>query len=391
LFQIIKNLQQPISISGISSVSALGSTSNEVWNSYLQGTPLFNKVRLNRSELWVSQVPSDIEQDIIKLQEENTAYRKLDRSVLLALLASRGVFNDRAKEKCMGINIGSSRGATQLFENYHAEFLKSGSVSAFTSPTTTLGNISSWVAQDLGIDGFVSGHSVTCSTALHAVLNGIAWLRSGMADVFIAGGSEAALTHFTVAQMQALKLCSTSGNVMACESMRFQKKQNTMVLGEGAGIAVLERGNESSAQAFITGYGFAAEKLAHNSSITENADCFQRSMKMALQIAGLDTVDAIVMHAPGTVKGDLAEKNAADEVFGDKMPLLTSNKWMIGHTFGASGMMSLQMGVLMLQHNKFIENPFFENARHLPETLRTIMINAVGFGGNAVSIIISKP
>ena len=64
---------------------------------------------------------------------------------------------------------------------------------------------------------------------------------------------------------------------------------------------------------------------------------------------------------------------------------------MLGHTFGASGMMSLEMAVLMIAHNTFVENPFYENARHLPEVLKTVMVNAVGFGGNAVSIIISKP
>jgi 3-oxoacyl-(acyl-carrier-protein) synthase len=97
------------------------------------------------------------------------------------------------------------------------------------------------------------------------------------------------------------------------------------------------------------------------------------------------------MHAPGTVKGDMAEKNAIDIIFGNQIPLLTSNKWMLGHTFGASGMFSIELAVMMLQHNKFIENPYFSNARHLPETLTTVMVNAVGFGGNAVSIILVSP
>jgi 3-oxoacyl-(acyl-carrier-protein) synthase len=114
-------------------------------------------------------------------------------------------------------------------------------------------------------------------------------------------------------------------------------------------------------------------------------------MQMALEKAELETVDCIVLHAPGTVKGDLAEKRAIDEIFKNNLPLLTSNKWLIGHTFGASGMMSMEMAILMLTNNKLIENPFFENQRHLPKELKTIMVNAVGFGGNAVSIIISKP
>jgi len=310
----------------------------------------------------------------------------------LALLASQQCVRSFGfSTENIGVNIGSSRGATGLFEAYHREFQQYGKVSPFASPTTTLGNISSWVAQDIGIQGVTIDHSVTCSTAMHAILNGIAWLQADMADAFLVGGSEAALTPFTLAQMNALKLYSTSHHRLACESMRFQKKQNTMVLGEAASVAMLEKGISERTMAIIAGYGFASEKLEHNSSISENAECFQKSMAKALEKAALETVDAIVLHAPGTIKGDVAEKNAIDLVFGKQLPLLTSNKWLVGHTFAASGMLSVEMAVLMLQKNKFIENPFYANARHLPSELKTIMINAVGFGGNAVSIILEKP
>ena len=77
-------------------------------------------------------------------------------------------------------------------------------------------------------------------------------------------------------------------------------------------------------------------------------------------------------------------------MFGDRLPLITSNKFKIGHTFGASGGMSLEMALLMLAHHQFIENPFFKNKAEKPKTLKTIMVNAVGFGGNAVSVIVGK-
>jgi 3-oxoacyl-[acyl-carrier-protein] synthase II len=382
-------LPLPITISSIHSVSALGSSPAAIWQSYLARHALFNKVKAgNEEEIWCSQLAADLEPELNALQQR-TAYRNLDRTVLLAILASKKAFSQREVQKNMGVNIGSSRGATQLFEKYHKEFLATNRVSAYSSPTTTLGNVSSWVAQELGVNGVSIDHSVTCSTGLHAVLNAIAWLKSGMATSFLVGGSEAAITPFTIAQMKSLKLYSTSENLLACESMRFEKKKNTMVLGEGAAVALLEQGISERTQAIISGYGFASEVLAHNSAISESADCFQKSMKMALQQANLETVDAIVMHAPGTVKGDLAEKQAIEIVF-EKLPLLTSNKWLVGHTFAASGMLNMEMAVLMLQNNKFIENPFFANARDLPKELKTIMVNAVGFGGNAVSIILQK-
>lgn len=200
-----------------------------------------------------------------------------------------------------------------------------------------------------------------------------------MADAFVVGKSEAALTAYTLAQMKAMKLYSNSVNVLACESMRFQKKRNTMVIGDSAGVAVLEKEVSKRTQAVIVGYGFASEKLDHLSSISENGYCFQKSMNMALQKAGVKTVDAIVMHAPGTVKGDVSELNAIKTVFGKELPLLTSNKWLVGHTFAASGMLNVEMEILMLKHNQFIENPFkenpfFSNERLLPRELKTVLL-----------------
>lgn len=382
-------MQEPISICAISSISALGSTTQEVWNSYLSKSAFFQKPNAGK---WVSKITLETERILEQLQQDNRSYKNLDRTTLLAIISTRNLFAEgELPKKNLGINIGSSRGATQLFEKYYSDFQQGKKISAFTSPTTTLGNISSWVAQDIAVDGVTIDHSVTCSTAMHSVLNGIAWLQAGMADSFLVGGSEAALTPFTLAQMDALKLYSKSNNAIACESMRFQKKQNTMVLGEGAVVAFLESGISEKTKAVISGYGFASEKLVHNSSISENAECFQKSMQRALNSAKIETVDAIILHAPGTVKGDIAEKNAIDIVFGKQLPLLTSNKWMLGHTFGASGMFSIEMGVMMLQNNKFIENPFYSNARHLPSEIKTVMVNAVGFGGNAVSIILENP
>lgn len=396
-------MHTPISITSIASISALGISQDEVWQSYAAWRPLFTKKNFERDdsplnpidkgiEVWVSEITREAQKELQKLQRSKSAYKKLDRSVLLAIIAAKQAFiSKNYNAKNVGINIGSSRGATGLFETFHEDFLKGEGVSAFTSPTTTLGNITSWVGQELGVNGVQIGHSVTCSTSLHAMLNGIAWLQADMADAFVVGGSEAALTPFTLAQMKAQKLYSNSGNMLGCESMRFQKRKNTMVLGEASVVAVLEKGISEKSLAVITGFGFASEKLTHNISISDNGLCFQKSMKMALEKAGLKNIDAVVMHAPGTTKGDVAEYNAIKEVFKNELPLLTSNKWLVGHTFGASGMLSVEMGVLMLKHNQFIENPFFSNQRSLPKNLKTIMINAVGFGGNAVSIIILKP
>jgi 3-oxoacyl-(acyl-carrier-protein) synthase len=112
-------------------------------------------------------------------------------------------------------------------------------------------------------------------------------------------------------------------------------------------------------------------------------------MKMALKDAALSTVDAIVMHAPGPLKGDQSEYNAIQKVFGAELPALTTNKWKIGHTLGASGLLSLELAVLMLQQQQFISVPFSKHSK-VPKQLKTILVNSVGFGGNAVSILLSS-
>src|SRR5690606_34076420 len=101
-------------------------------------------------------------------------------------------------------------------------------------------------------------------------------------------------------------------------------------------------------------------------------------------------VDVIVMHAPGTIKGDMSEVNAIKKIFCNKSPFLTTNKWKIGHTFGASGLLSLELAVLMLQNQQFVPVPYIEYDKE-PKQLNKILINAVGFGGNAVSVLLRKP
>ena len=112
-------------------------------------------------------------------------------------------------------------------------------------------------------------------------------------------------------------------------------------------------------------------------------------MKMALKNIPLDDVDVIVMHAPGTLKGDKSEYKAIQKVFGAQLPMLTTNKWKVGHTFGASGMLNVEMALLMMQHQEFIGVPFVTNPSSR-KAIRNVLINAVGFGGNAVSIVLSK-
>ncbi|WP_426062625.1 beta-ketoacyl synthase N-terminal-like domain-containing protein [Flavobacterium sp. DSP2-3-1] len=383
-------MSKTISITAIASISPLGTDSKTIWENYLNENHCFTEHILDHKKTFVAMLPDDLEQVILALRASDSKYKSLDKSVLYAMASSRQAMKNAgwASNDVFGINIGSSRGATDLFEKHYQEYLRTGKAQTLASPTTTLGNISSWVAHDLQSSGPEISHSITCSTALHAVLNGVAWLRAGMADKFLVGGSEAPLTDFTIAQMRALKIYSNSTEEYPNRALDLEKKQNTMVLGEGAGICCLEIGKKENALAYIEGIGYATEILEHNISISAEAICLQKSMQMALQNIDLSEVNAIVMHAPGTIRGDLTEYKAIQKVFGESLPLLTTNKWKIGHTFGASGILSMELAILMMQHNKFIGVPFAE-VQIQTKPIKKVLINAVGFGGNAVSILLS--
>ena len=383
-------MPKTISITAIASISGLGNDSNSIWQNYLNDNHCFVETNIGNQNTAIAALNSDCKKQISELKKSDNKYKSLDNSVLFAIAASRKAIEKAGwqNNSTFGINIGSSRGATELFEKHHLDFIQSGKVEPLASPTTTLGNISSWVSHDLQSQGPEISHSITCSTALHALLNGIAWLKSGMAAQFLVGGSEAPLTDFTIAQMRALKIYSKNNDEFPCRALDLNKKQNSLVLGEGAAVCCLEIGRTDKTIAVIEGIGYATEILEHNVSVSAEATCFQKSMKMALENTKLSDVDAIVMHAPGTIKGDLSEYKAIQKIFGEELPLLTTNKWKIGHTFGASGMLSIEMAILMLQNQTFIGVPFGE-AKTEKKSLKKIMVNAVGFGGNAVSVLLS--
>ena len=369
----------------------MGHSIEGVDSAYDKQQHCFNSIEVNKATLPVATLPPSAEDVVQLLKQDNRKYRELDRTVLLAILCSRACIANIGWEKgeMVGVNIGSSRGATNLFEKYHQQYIENGTCPIKSSPQTTLGNISSWVAQDTQSTGPTISHSITCSTGMHALINGAAWIKSGMANKFIVGGSEAAVTPFTIAQMQALKIhAEDRGDEYPCRSMDVEKEKNSMVLGEGAAIACIEKGVNENTLATIEGIGYATEIIDHEASISTNATSLQKAMDMALGDMNRNEVDVVVLHAPGTIKGDQAELNALNKLFVDKMPYLTSNKWKLGHTFAASGMMSLEMGICMIRSQQVVAIPYLQ-PQSPPAKIKNVLVNAVGFGGDAVSVLIS--
>ncbi len=323
-------------------------------------------------------------------------YQHLDRSVQLALAAADRCFQKTAWKNdndATGLSLGSSRGATQLFEQYYAQHLNDEPLPVRVSPTTTLGNLSTNVARHLGLSGPAISHSVTCSTALHALLNAVNWLESGRCQRFLVGGSEAPLTDFTLAQMRRLRIYSRAQTSASypCRPLDESARQNTMVLGEAAACFSLELEPQQPALAYITGLGYGQELMESATGMSQSGEGFQQSMRMALAEAGITQPDGIICHSPGTRQGDQAELYAIRAVFDKNIPHLSSNKWKIGHTLGASGAMSLLAAILMLEQQFFVGIPYNQiQPFFIKKPIQHLMVSAAGFGGNVVSIVLSK-
>ncbi len=389
-----------IVIKGVGSVSPLGFIPGDINTAYRSATSPIQTSAFNGKLVPVAALPPTAESYLAAIRQENRFYKTIDHTALLALAAARQAVAQAGwgTEKEITINIGSSRGATGLFEKYYNDFQHDpGQLSPQASPATTLGNISSWVARDLATEGPVISHSVTCSTALQAMANGFAWLKSGMATRFLAGAAEAPLTPFTVAQMQALGIYTqTKVNDYWCRPLN-NANQNTFLLGEGAAVFALEKlpvTNIPPAAICLEAIGFGFENIPSRTGISPQGLHFQKAMHQALaQLPSTDqTIDAIVLHAPGTVAGDQAEINAIRAIFAENIPVLTSNKMLIGHTLGASAALSLEYAINILNTQQILNFPYpiFLDNKTNPKFFRRILLLSAGFGGNAAALIIKK-
>jgi 3-oxoacyl-(acyl-carrier-protein) synthase len=259
--------------------------------------------------------------------------------------------------------------------------------------------VSSWVANDLQVQGPLISHSVTCSTALQALANGFAWLRAGLADRFLAGGTEAPLTPFTLAQMKAIGIYSPDPQHPYPCRPHNQERQNTFVLGEGAAIFALEPWMGPSLPASATplvelqAVGFGFETIGSKTGISREGQHFQLAIREALsRCPGEEPVDLAILHAPGTVAGDAAERQALAAVFGEgQVPAITSNKFLVGHTLGASAALSVEYGCRILQTQHYLPLPYPNLVDQPPaKPINRILITAAGFGGNAAAILLKK-
>jgi len=340
---------------------------------------------------------------------------RTDRFTHLAVAAAKSAMADAGltgpigDPERFGCMIGSGIGGLKTTEDQHTVLMQRGPsrISPFMIPMLITNMASGIISIEYGVQGPNYAPVSACATSAHAI--GEAWrmIRDGDADAFLAGGSEAAIVPLGIGGFAAMKALSTRNDDPAGASRPWDKDRDGFVMGEGAGVVILEElehAKKRGARIYgeLAGYGLSGDAF-HMSAPLPNHEQAQRCMRMALTKAGLNTtdVDYVNAHGTSTPVGDVCEVRAVKAVFGDhaRGSLLTSStKSMTGHLLGAAGavetvvcLKAIETGVIPPTIN--LDNPGAEcDLDFVPKTAREKKVkvalnNSFGFGGHNVTLI----
>jgi 3-oxoacyl-(acyl-carrier-protein) synthase len=314
-----------------------------------------------------------------------------DRATALALHAADQAVQEAGwLGKDFSIIVGCSRGPTESWEEGFSHYLKKGVARLRTSPKTTLGSIGFALADYFDTDSPASSMSMTCSSGMHAILHGIALLRSGMAERVLVGGAEAPITAFTLGQMEALRIYGKAVGVGEHACRPFSDPPSGMVMGEGAAFLALSLEEAADRDCpEVLGIAFARESTPTPTGISAEGQALEKSMREIVEQNGRP--DIIVAHAPGTKRGDMAEWNAVNALYAPTQEdyYMTSFKWATGHTFGASGPLAITAALEMMKAGKLCPLPW-KTTPETPLAFGRVLVNATGFGGNVASVMVAR-
>ena len=395
-------MDRKLIIRGLSTISPLGTSAAEVARLFDDPQPAAIPCAARPTR---PVFPLTVEgEKLVQRVAQEERYGRLDKVSHLALASVRQTLDlARGRHGEIGcVSLGSSRGATQSLEGTISAFaIDASKVPTETSPTTTAGNISSWVAQEILARRSSLSHgarlaslstSMTCSSAFQSLITACAFIRAGFATAAVFGGSEACLTPYTIAHLEALRIYADGDKPWPCRPCgSVSSATNTVALGEGAGTAILMEDDNAEVEGDLEllGIGWAVEETPTATGLSADGYAFERSMKMALE--NLETarkVDTVIVHAPGSVRGDEAELRAVARTLGEGV-MVCSTKHLTGHTYGASGMVSMALAQALLEGAPWRGFPYESAAGcFMVGRPQTILINTAGFGGNSVSVVV---
>lgn len=397
-------------------VSPVGSDLGTFWDNLTNGRSGIGRVTLFDVSGYDTQIGGEVKDfDPASWFKVPKDAKRADRFAQLGMAAAKLAMSDAGLSGAsgdperFGVIIGSGIGGLKSLEDQHTNLITKGPgrISPFMIPMMISNMASGLVSMEFGLQGPNYAPVSACATSAHAI--GEAWrmIRDGDADAFLAGGSEAAIVPLGIGGFGAMKALSTRNDEPTRASRPFDKGRDGFVMGEGAGVVVLEsleHATKRGARIYgeILGYGLTADAY-HMTSPPENGEGAQRCMKMALKKAGIsaDEVDYVNAHGTSTPVGDLCEVRAVKAVFGEhaKKISVSSTKSMTGHLLGAAGAVESIVCALAIRDNIVpptinLENPDdgcdidLTALRAKERKVTTCLNNSFGFGGHNASIVL---
>jgi 3-oxoacyl-[acyl-carrier-protein] synthase II len=410
-------LHRRVVVTGLGLVCGVGNTAPEIWKNLLAGKsgmgPITSFDTTGFSVTFAAEVKNF---DPLQFVEKKEA-RKMGRFIHLALaavheaIASSGLKIDSSNGERVGVFIGSGIGGFEVIEREHSNLLAGGprKISPFFIPAAIVNMAAGHVSIRYGAKGPISATATACTTSANSIGDAARIIERGEADVMIAGGSEAAVTPMSVGGFAAMRALSTRNDDPLHASRPFDKDRDGFVVGEGAGILVLEELEYAKARganilAELIGYGMSADAY-HMTGIAPEGEGAQRSMRAALRDAKISDVTEIGYvnaHATSTPLGDGNESRAIELVFGEhalshKLKV-SSTKSMTGHLLGGAGGLEAGITVMALHHQKLPPTTNLVNidpecrldyVANVPQDLSfdAALSNSFGFGGINGSLV----
>ena len=390
-----------IAVTGLGAVSGIGLDVAENIDALQVKRHGMEKPRFFKTELDVPVSEVKLSNADLANRLNLNAERTYSRTALLGLMAAREALADS------GIDVGKARvglisstsvGGMDLSEVFYNDFRTDHNRGRLRMVSQhDCGASTEFIANQLGINGFVTTISTACSSAGNAIMLGARMLKNNMLDAVIAGGTDA-LCKFTLNGFNSLMILDKE------HCRPFDATRAGLNLGEGAGYIVMQRLDDVKREPYclLTGYANANDAY-HQTGCSPEGNGAYKSMSEALAVAGLQPsdIDYINVHGTATPNNDLSESTAIRRLFGDRVPPFSSVKAFIGHTLGASEGIEAVYSALSVKNGYIYPNLNFKSVDPAiglsPETefaegrtIRNVLSNAFGFGGNDTSLIFSK-
>jgi 3-oxoacyl-[acyl-carrier-protein] synthase II len=402
-------------VTGLGVISPVGIGVNNAWKNLIAGQSGITRITKFDPSNFASQVAGEVKdfnvEDFLSAKEA----RRMDTFIQYGLAAGIEAFKDAGIEvteqnaERIGVAIGSGIGGLGLIESTNDTYDEGGprKVSPFFIPGTIINMISGNLSIMFGLKGPNVAIVTACTTGTHCIGDAARMIEYGDADVMVAGGAEAAITELSVAGFASARALSSRNDDPATASRPWDKDRDGFVIGEGAGVLVLEEYEHAKARgakiyAELSGYGMSADAYHMTAP---NMDGPRRSMVNALKNAGVNPSDVQFMNAHGTSTplGDTNETNAIKATFGEHAYKLVVNstKSMTGHLLGGAGGLESVFTVLSIYHqvspptiNLFNQDPECD-LDYCANTARDLKItyalkNNFGFGGTNGSLLFKK-